>query len=112
MSAGARERLLFIVAGKDAEDARDAAVERDSLDAGGGLRRDVQVVVRLMAYDGAQADDCVEAASFGQALDGDGKLERAGHPVDVVLADSMPSHRVERAVEEPRGDRLIEARDH
>lgn len=70
--AGAIERLLLGITSEDTEEARDARIEGDTLDAGGGLRRDVQVVVRLMAYDGAQTDNGIVAAAFGQALGYDG----------------------------------------
>lgn len=102
---------MFVVAGEDAEVAGDASFDGGLLDAVGGGARDVLVVVCLVADDGAEADDGVVTAGAGGVEGGDGKLEGAGEVEDLVRADVVLLSGLFGAVEEARGDVLVEAGD-
>src|SRR3954451_6305370 len=109
----ARQRLLHVLAGEDAERARDAGVELRLLDATRRLAAHVVVMVGLAADHRAEAGDAREAPGLRGPLGREGELEGArdledvdGGRTDTALVESQ-----DRAVRESLGEIRIERAD-
>src|SRR5262249_36550923 len=83
-------------------------------DTGGGFAGDVLEVRRLTPDHHAHTGDRPVPPTPREMAGGLGKLEGAGHPVDVDVtrSDAGRDERVHGAVDEPLGDPLVEARGH
>ena len=110
VAARARQRLLHVLDGQDAERARHAGAQLDVLDPARRLVADVVVVVGLAADDRAEAGDAGDAAGLGEVERGERQLVGAGDVVDLERHAGL----VERplgAGDEARGEVLVEAPD-
>src|SRR6187200_2238276 len=108
-----RERLIHVLAGQDAERARDAGVELRLLDAARGLAANVVVVVRLAADHRTEARDPGEAPGLRAPLRGERELERTGdlERGDRRRADAAVVESQDRAVREPLPEIRVEGPD-
>ena len=113
-AAGAIGRLLDRVDGEHAERGRDTGRGVHRCDAIGRAAGDVVEVRRVAPDHGTETDDRVDVAELCELSRRDRNLERAGHPhdVDVAVRDTALAKCCYRAVQQARGDDVVEARDH
>jgi hypothetical protein len=110
-AAGTVARLRVIVAGEQPEADRRLEIRAGAREAGRGLARDVVEVRRVAANDRADSDERVVALAGEQAPRRDRQLPRAGHPNDVhvIGSSAVADQGVERPVDEPLDDGLVES---